>query len=614
VLWLGLRAFVSFLCLVTVVFAVGRINTLIYPVEGGMEDWMYAAGWDKATLRPCAGDNTNIGARRRLMADDSVERDKHRNAVVAVRTEMPAVRESVAVNVATVTVPNKHSAGESAPYRRHLQNAAAENRAVVFLVETSDRKRPLDSTLGGSEKVRFLAHWLNWNCADGSVLSVQILDPNSPENGHVPRNVRLSLAAIDMVQPYVCLSKVATRREANGGTKLARRHLQLELVETKRPVEEHSNDETVSNHRFDERTVSTESNNATSLNTRGVLRGALEIPAAQAATSRIGAIEVEWYVGGAQTVDCTFLAWHKAPVQSDGNISTVNWSAYLSSLDTPDQLERFSKHCRRSAKEFSAAGTLLASFPVVASAPQTGMSRWYASNASTGDSSATGDDLYAASDPLNPKSRFRASVSLSSGGSRFSPGRYLLVTWAMVDQNFGSPKQGYPVDAVPQSHLANARTNPAYHKKVGDRAVLGRVFWPSDPVAVVVAENGTVWVESAVTHCAWWDRRYSDGTTAQIGGDDFGTGKHSSTKIGGEYDPVAYVPGGELRNSAHKLFVITLGLLLITGMCCVCLYYHWRRGAIYAQLAGNKYVNFSTFQHYRSRGGATSTIPSSTIV
>jgi hypothetical protein len=439
-----------------------------------------------------------------------------------------------------------------------------------------------------------------------SVLSMQILDPNSPENGHVPRNVRLTLAAIDMVQPYVCVSRVATRREA-------RRRLQQYLPAHNLPSEEHSKVETIPNHRVDERAGSTESNNATNLSTRGVLRGAFEIPPAQVPTSRIGAIEVEWYVGGAQTVDCTFLAWHKAAVQSDGNISTVNWSAYLSSLDTPDQLERFSKHCRRSAKEFSAAGTLSASFPVVASAPQTGMSRWYPSNASTGDSSATGDDLYAAGDPLNPKSRFRASVSLSSGGSRFSPGRYLLVTWAMVDQNFGAPKQGYPVDAVPQSHLANARTNPAYHKQVGDRAVLGRVFWPSDPVAVVVAENGTVWVESAVTHCAWWDRRYSDGSTAQIGGVEFGRAGQA-TPGGDTYDPVAYVPPGDLRNSAHKLFVITLGLLLITGMCCVCLYYHWRRGAIYAQLAGNKYVNFSTFQHYRSRGGATSTIPSSTIV
>jgi hypothetical protein len=145
-LWLGFRAFVSFLCLVTVVFAVGRINTLIYPVEGGMEDWMYAAGWDKATLRACAGENA--GARRRLSADDSVGEYEHLNAAVAIRNDRAGVQESAARNGATATVPS----------RRHLQNEVAENRAVVFLVETSDRKRPLDSTLGGSEKVPLLTH------------------------------------------------------------------------------------------------------------------------------------------------------------------------------------------------------------------------------------------------------------------------------------------------------------------------------------------------------------------------------------------------------------------------------------------------------------------------
>jgi hypothetical protein len=76
---------------------VGRVNTLIYPVEGGMEDWLYAAGWDKGPLRKCTGDT---------------------------EADSAAVPADV-----------------------------AENRAVVFLVETSDRKKPLESTLGGTEQV-----------------------------------------------------------------------------------------------------------------------------------------------------------------------------------------------------------------------------------------------------------------------------------------------------------------------------------------------------------------------------------------------------------------------------------------------------------------------------
>lgn len=30
---------------------VGRMNSLVYPVEGGMEDWLYAAGWNKEFLK-----------------------------------------------------------------------------------------------------------------------------------------------------------------------------------------------------------------------------------------------------------------------------------------------------------------------------------------------------------------------------------------------------------------------------------------------------------------------------------------------------------------------------------------------------------------------------------
>jgi hypothetical protein len=62
-----------------------------------MEDWLYAAGWDKGPLRKCAG--------------------------------------------------------EPEPAGTAIASDAAENRAVVFLVETSDRKKPLESTLGGTEKV-----------------------------------------------------------------------------------------------------------------------------------------------------------------------------------------------------------------------------------------------------------------------------------------------------------------------------------------------------------------------------------------------------------------------------------------------------------------------------
>eukprot|EP01035_Chromulina_nebulosa_P040268 gene40268-54454_t len=99
-------------------YPIGRMNSMVYPVDGGMEDWLYAAGWDSnpATLKTCQ------------------------------------VRASIS------------------EMDKQLVHSAPENRALVFL------------NLWGDPMGR------------------------SKSSGHIPRNVRLSLAAIDLVEPYVCMS------------------------------------------------------------------------------------------------------------------------------------------------------------------------------------------------------------------------------------------------------------------------------------------------------------------------------------------------------------------------------------------------------------------------
>lgn len=67
------------------------------------------------------------------------------------------------------------------------------NRAVTFLVETSDRKAPRGPELGYDQHV---------------LLNEE--QSNARHGGHVPRNTRLALAAVDMVEPYVCFSAGAT--------------------------------------------------------------------------------------------------------------------------------------------------------------------------------------------------------------------------------------------------------------------------------------------------------------------------------------------------------------------------------------------------------------------
>ena len=88
----------------------------------------------------------------------------------------------------------------------------AQAQAAVFLVETSDLKSPPGHDLGCELGVLAnshlpilpgVGHGVSFN--DGSAHAGKL---DSSCNGHVQRNIRLTLSAVDMVQPYVCISKV----------------------------------------------------------------------------------------------------------------------------------------------------------------------------------------------------------------------------------------------------------------------------------------------------------------------------------------------------------------------------------------------------------------------
>ena len=116
---------------------VGPMNSAVYPVTGGMEDWAYAASWDKTGYVHACSPST-----------------------------------------------------ESYPdYPKELTSYSGDMlRIFNFLVETADRKAPLESTLGAVH---------------------QVLRPvGAPTDGHVARNLRLALLLTDLVRPYVAWSDV----------------------------------------------------------------------------------------------------------------------------------------------------------------------------------------------------------------------------------------------------------------------------------------------------------------------------------------------------------------------------------------------------------------------
>ncbi|ETP30436.1 hypothetical protein F442_20575 [Phytophthora nicotianae P10297] len=118
----------------------GTMNDVVYAVDGGMEDWGYAASWENEFTTP------------------------------------KPIKEC-----------NPPSFGGYPAEKTRYNNAT--HRAFNVLIEASDSKQP---------------NATNWG--DSLTLSDEALSDYLPATamvGHVPRNVRLSLLYIDLVQPYL---------------------------------------------------------------------------------------------------------------------------------------------------------------------------------------------------------------------------------------------------------------------------------------------------------------------------------------------------------------------------------------------------------------------------
>lgn len=129
----------------------GAINDIVYAVNGGMEDWGYAASWENEFTAP-----------------------------------QP-------VGVCRPTTFGGY------PAEKSVYNNAT-HRAFNILIETSNSKQPTEAALGN----------------DASLSDAALADylPATQTIGHVPRNVRISLMYIDLVQPYVLWKSSPTTGQA----------------------------------------------------------------------------------------------------------------------------------------------------------------------------------------------------------------------------------------------------------------------------------------------------------------------------------------------------------------------------------------------------------------
>jgi hypothetical protein len=366
------------------------MNSLVYPVHGGMEDWAYAATWDleekpggRATVRPCS-----------------------------------------------VGPGGTHRGGPSGYPKSKSVYTPSMMRIINLLVETSDDKKPGEGTLGSAEAV-FLP---GASDAEG--------------NGHVGRNVRLVLETTDMVQPYVEWDMDGVTSGTSEGTwfRVPKRYAALP---------------------------------------GGWLWSRVVAVPATGDSVAAEAVRLAWRVGGSLQVDRTDVVlgcWPSEELKDYGSVSSAAAGAPLSPSETAavetwrrimlaHQLPPSAAHfVSPSSSPLPASSSIM-----VEASPSSGHTLW--SNPGKDE----GQLFTSVISPTHLDGASRAASSNSCNGAYFAMAR------ATVDSSWGDiPGGGQPSGTPPQSHFANARTNPRWAHEVNGHGVQGRTSWFSPPVKIIV--------------------------------------------------------------------------------------------------------------------------------
>lgn len=293
-------------------------------------------------------------------------------------------------------------------------------------------------------------------------------------------------------------------------------------------------------------------------------------------------LSVQWYVGGAHVVDKTFLAWHPS-----ATFNPSNWKAYLETNSFEDHgLDAAigSQHHHQREK-----------FPLLASSILSGESRWF-SNKEMDFETSRFDALPDSSNALFSSTIDFKSLNLTS---HLTSGRYWLVAWSVVDQDFAQVNQGFPANSGPQSYYSNIRTKSQFScESIGEKDCHGKRYWPSDFIEIEIHREASssdgnkndyfVKVVDSVKHCAWWEYqslKNIKGTIPKMNNKDLSATNHEiEIEVEESYFFLSFERG---------YIILFLSVLFVICMVSMIASY-WRRLRVYSTVLNNRYLNLPT--------------------
>ncbi len=279
-------------------------------------------------------------------------------------------------------------------------------RAFNMLIETSDRKEPKREDLGSREN--------------------PLVSTSGRENGHVARNIRLALLAMDVVEPYVSI---------RGVEELMFEDDVVPTVNLKRTPTSYYDDAKL-----------------------------VWVPGGEKKSSTK---EITWTVGGAMTIDGTEIVyglWDDLPPQL-----AESASGFYPSMGTRNVIDAKFQVVKPSNVERGTSG---------------GRSRWHADGAYPAE--AEGGDTYEQIynfDPVFKASIDMGNLPLGTAIAVFARAK-VDKDWTTTAAHVG------PAGLGPASHIVNARTNPSYFASNAGKVIHGREYgwWYSDPITVLVGD------------------------------------------------------------------------------------------------------------------------------